>query len=65
MTVKDIEKAVSQLPHSEVRKFAAWFEEFQAQLWDEEIERDAKAGRFDSLIDQAKAEHEAGHSQPL
>lgn len=65
MTVKDIEQAITQLPPSEVAELAAWFDEFESQLWDEQIERDAKAGRFDTMIDQAKAEYEAGRSKPL
>lgn len=65
MTVKDIEHAITQLPRTEVVELSAWFEEFESQLWDEQIESDAKTGRFDSLIDQAKAEYAAGRSKPL
>ena len=65
MTVKDIEHAISQLPPSDIVELSAWFEEFESQLWDEQIENDAKAGRFDTLINQAKAEYDAGRSRPL
>ena len=65
MTVKDIEKAIIKLPPSEVIKLSAWFQEFEAQLWDQEIENDAKAGRFDSRIKQAKSEYAAGRSKAL
>ena len=65
MTVKEIENAVSNLPHSDLKEFAEWFEEHQSLLWDEQIEQDAGAGRFDSLISQAKSEHDAGRSSPL
>jgi len=53
MTVKDIEQAITQLPNSEVVELSAWFEEFESQLWDEQI------------ADDAKAEYEAGRCKPL
>lgn len=53
MSVKEIEIAVSKLPEDEVWEFAKWFEEFQAALWDKEIEEDIKAGRLDKLADKA------------
>ena len=65
MTVKDIEDAITQLPASDVVELSAWFEKFESELWEEQIEADAKIGRFDSLIDQAKAEYAAGRSKPL
>lgn len=64
MSVKEIEKAIEELPRHEVAE-SQWFEEFQNQLWDERIERDANAGRFGSLVEQAKKQHAAGLSKPL
>ncbi len=46
MTVKDIEDAISQLPRSELAELSAWFDDFEEQLWDEQIESDAIAGQF-------------------
>ena len=37
-TVEDIEKAVAKLTPKQLAKFRAWFDEFQAQLFDEQIE---------------------------
>lgn len=65
MSVKDIEQAITQLPPAEITELAQWFEEFQNQMWDEQIERDSKAGRFDKLIEQAKAQYSAGQCKPL
>ena len=65
MSVKDIEKAITQLPRNEITELSQWFEEFQNQMWDEQIERDSNAGRFDKLIDQAKAQYAAGRCKPL
>ncbi|MBK9528671.1 MAG: hypothetical protein IPO41_10220 [Acidobacteria bacterium] len=65
MTVKEIENAVANLPHGELVEFGVWFEEHQSRIWDDQIEQDSQAGRFDSLISQAKAESDAGRSRPL
>jgi len=65
MTVKDIEKAISQLPPSEVFELATWLKEFEEQLWDQQIEADAASGRFDSLIESAKSEYSEGRTKSL
>jgi hypothetical protein len=46
-TVEDIEKAITQLGPAEVDKFRAWYEVFDAQRFDQRIERDARAGKLD------------------
>ena len=43
----------------ELAKFRAWFEEFDARLFDAKIERDAKAGKLDKLMAEAWANHTA------
>ena len=58
--LEDIEMAVEQLSPDELAKFRAWFDELQARLWDQQIERDMKAGKLDWLADEAAAEHAAG-----
>ncbi len=63
--IEDIEKAVSELPPEELDAFRAWFEEFDARLFDERLEQDAKAGKLDALADNAKADHSAGRTREL
>jgi hypothetical protein len=63
--LEDITKAVEQLSPEELAQFRDWFEELQARLWDEQIERDMKAGKLDFLLDEAEAEHDAGKLQRL
>jgi hypothetical protein len=58
MSVQDIKLAITQLSSTELAELAAWFEEFQAETWDKQIEKDVEAGRFDQLIQQAEAEFE-------
>jgi len=63
--IEDIEKAVAALPPEELARFRAWFEEFDARLFDEKIEHDAKAGKLDGLAKKALADHHAGRTREL
>jgi hypothetical protein len=62
-TVEEIEKAVSKLPTNELVKFRVWFEKFEAARFDRKIERDAKAGRLDTLAEDALSEFRKGNTQ--
>jgi len=62
-TVEDIEKAVTKLSREQLAKFRAWFEEFQERQFDEQIERDAKAGKLDRLAAETRANHDAGQRE--
>lgn len=63
--VEQLEQRVSNLPPKDLAQFRAWFLEFDARLWDEQIEADLKAGKLDSLIAEARAEFKQGKSRPL
>jgi len=65
MDIKEIESAIAQLPPSELAELAKWFEEFQAHVWDEQLEQDMKSGRLDSLLKQAEQDFEQGQCDPL
>ncbi|HYY94646.1 MAG TPA: hypothetical protein VE713_09020 [Pyrinomonadaceae bacterium] len=65
MDIKEIESAIARLPPSELAELAEWFAEFQAQAWDERLERDVKAGRLDSLLKEAEQDFEHGRCEPL
>ncbi len=64
-TVEDIKRAVAKLSPDQLAKFRAWFDEFQAQLFDEQIERDAKAGKLDKFAEEALRAHQEGRSREL
>ena len=63
--IEDIEKAVEQLSAEDLARFRAWFEEFDARVFDAKIERDAKAGKLDKLMAEARANREAGRRELL
>jgi hypothetical protein len=63
--LEEIEAAIAGLSPEDLAKLRAWFEELDASLFDEKIERDAKAGKLDRFAAQALADHEAGRSKKL
>jgi len=65
MSVQEIEAAIAQLPAQEVDALMAWLEEYQAQMWDKQIEQDLETGRLDDLLSEVDKEYEAGLAEPL
>lgn len=65
MSVQELEQAISQLPAEELSRFAEWFEEFMADEWDKQIERDVASGKFDKIIRKVDEDIDAGRSTPL
>ena len=63
--LEKIEQDIASLEPADLRKLADWFGEFHADLWDHQIESDAKAGKFDKLAQRALAEHRAGLTKPI
>ncbi len=59
----EIETAVTQLSPAQLADFRAWFAEFEAQRWDQQVEADVKAGRLDSLADEALRELREGRTR--
>jgi len=53
MTIQEIEQAITELSPKELARFREWFEEFDAQAWDEQFERDVKSGKLDKLANKA------------
>jgi hypothetical protein len=52
-TVQEIKDAVSDLSPENLAAFRAWFAEFDAMLWDRQLETDVASGRLDRLGDEA------------
>ena len=64
-TVEDIEEAITQLPQDQLKKFRSWYEKYDAEAWDEQIERDSAERKLDALAEAAIADHEAGKSRKI
>jgi hypothetical protein len=64
-TVEEIERAVQGLPPEELARFRAWFAEFDASLWDQQIDADVAAGRLDALAHEALQDLREGRCTEL
>jgi len=63
--LEQLEQQIAELDASELKALRAWFERYDAEVWDRQIESDAKSGRLGRLIDRALGDHEAGRSREL
>ena len=63
--VAEIEKAIQKLTPQEIKAVADWLQEFREEMWDQQIEADAKAGKLDKFIAKAKAGYRAGKATPF
>lgn len=64
-TVMEIEKAITNLPPDAFSELRNWFVEHDNELWDRQIEADAKAGKFDRFRAEIEADIAAGRVRPL
>ena len=63
--IEKLELLIKSLSPKEFAQFREWFAEFDAQVWDRQIENDAAAGKLDRLIEGAMADHRARKTRPL
>jgi hypothetical protein len=63
--LETIEREIASLDPEDVRRLGEWLAAYQEDLWDQQIEADAKAGKLDRLIAEARAEIAAGKVSPL
>jgi hypothetical protein len=64
-TIENIKGEISALTDDEIVVLRAWLDELAEAKFDDAIERDAKAGKLDSLIAEAKADYRAGRRRSL
>ncbi len=63
--VKDIESAIEKLTKDDLSEFRAWFEEFDAKVWDTQFEEDASSGRLDKVAEQALGDYKDGKCKKI
>jgi hypothetical protein len=64
-TLEAAEKVVAQLSPAELAQFRRWFAEFDGEIWDDQIESDAAAGKLDALAAEALAEYNSGKATEI
>ncbi len=63
--VPEIEAAVRNLSPSDLSSFRKWFQEFDAEEWDQQLERDVRANRLDALAEEAIKDLRDGRTTDL
>ena len=63
--IEKIAQAILELTPQEQSRFRKWYAEYDARMFDEKLERDAKAGKLDKLAERARAAHKAGLTREL
>lgn len=63
--IEDLERYIQQLSPEQLQQFRAWYEEFDSDNWDKQIEQDANNGKLDDLAEQALQEHKSGKTKNL
>jgi hypothetical protein len=64
-TLAEIEKAIEQLPPDQFRALRDWIAERAWAAWDQQIEKDIAAGRFNALREQVRRNYQAGECTEL
>ena len=64
-TFAEVQAAIQKLPASEGWKLLRWLGDYLNDEWDKEIARDAREGRLDKWMEEARADHKAGRCKPL
>ena len=63
--LEQLEQQIAELDVSELKALRAWFECYDAEVWDRQIESDAKNGKLARLAERALLDHEARRSTEL
>lgn len=63
--IESIEQDIERLDDESLAALRAWFIEYEHARRDRQIEADSAAGKLDSLISEALAEHRADKTTPL
>lgn len=64
-TVAEIRVAVSALVEEDFKAFSSWFEAYEAEHWDRQIDRDQKTGPLHDLMERALTDYKAGKCNRL
>lgn len=63
--IEQIEREIQALTPEELAAFRKWFHEFDAAVWDRQIEQDAQAGRLDGMAEKALNDFKSGRCSEL
>jgi hypothetical protein len=65
MSVTEIQAAITELTSDDLADLMNWLDDYQAKLWDKQIDEDLQAGRLDKILAEVDKEYETGLTEPL
>lgn len=65
MGVQEIKTAIAKLSTEQLVELSTWLEEYQASVWEQQIEDDLEEGRLDRIIAEVDAEYMATRTATL
>ncbi len=63
--LKEIETTVTSLSKTDFAVFRKWFTEFDAEIWDDQFEKDVKSKKLDYFGNLAIQQFKDGHCKAL
>jgi len=63
--IEELASRVRNLPQGDFLKFRDWFYQLENERWDNQMQADFKAGKFDKLIEKARREFAEGKAAEL
>jgi len=63
--VEELQVRIRDLPEEDFSKLREWFFQLEDELWDQQISADFRAGKFNRLIEKARAEFAQGKARQL
>ena len=63
--VEELQTRIRNLPSEDFSELREWFFQLEDDLWDQQISADFKAGKFDKIIQKARAEFAEGKAREL
>jgi len=63
--IEHLENQIRELSDEELAKLREWFAEFDAEVWDRQMEADAKSGKLDRLAEKALRDYAEGRTKEL
>lgn len=63
--IEAIEKQIESLSPEELAIFRQWFHEFDALIWDRQLESDVRTGKLEALADEAVRAYKTGKTSEI
>lgn len=63
--IEELENRIRNLSKEDFLKLRDWFYQLDDELWDQQIESDFKAGKFNKIIEKARKEFAQGKARKL